>query len=321
MKTAIVTGASGNLGQAVVNKFLAEGYNVVGTVIPNDLVPINFPSDNFEKAVVDLTDEDETQKFVNAVITKYETIDAAIFTVGVFAMGGIADTTSADILKQYRLNFETAYNIARPVFMQMLKQDSGRLFFIGARPGLLAANSEGMVAYGLAKSLVVRLTELINLEAKGKNVVASVVVPSTIDTPQNRQSMPETDFNKWVKPEDLNAHGTLFGGSLLRWIDEEAAIYSIVQFGNNRAVTKYISEINFVSSARQGDIIELGITATSFGNTSITLHCEVRNKITRKKILTIEKIVFVNLDEYGNPAPHGKTHITYIKDQFEEEDQ
>lgn len=124
---------------------------------------------------------------------------------------------------------------------------------------------------------------------------------------------------KWIKPEDLNANGTLFGGSLLKWIDEEAAIYSIVQLGNNRAVTKYISEINFVSSARQGDIIELGITATSFGRTSITLRCEVRNKITRKSILTIEKIVFVNLDEQGNPVPHGKTHITYIKDQFEEE--
>lgn len=124
---------------------------------------------------------------------------------------------------------------------------------------------------------------------------------------------------KWIKPEDLNPNETLFGGSLLRWIDEEAAIYSIVQLGNHRAVTKYISEINFVSSARKGDIIELGITATSFGRTSITLRCEVRNKITRKSILTIEKIVFVNLDENGNPAPHGKTKITYIKDQFEEE--
>jgi acyl-CoA hydrolase len=124
---------------------------------------------------------------------------------------------------------------------------------------------------------------------------------------------------KWIKPEDLNANGTLFGGSLLRWIDEEAAIYSIVQLGNKRAVTKYISEINFVSSARQGDIIELGMTATSFGRTSITLRCEVRNKITRKSILTIEKIVFVNLDEDGNPSPHGKTHITYIRDQFEDE--
>src|SRR3546814_20665107 len=86
---------------------------------------------------------------------------------------------------------------------------------------------------------------------------------------------------KWVKPEDLNPNGTLFGGSLLRWIDEEAAIYAIVQLGNQRVVTKYISEINFVSASRQGDIIELGITATEFRRNSITLTCEVRNKLTR----------------------------------------
>lgn len=116
---------------------------------------------------------------------------------------------------------------------------------------------------------------------------------------------------KWIKPEDLNPNGTLFGGTLLRWIDEEAVIYAIVQLGNPNVVTKFISEINFVSSARQGDIIELGISATSFGKTSITLTCVVRNKITRKTILSIDKLVFVNLDEQGNPAPHGKTEITY----------
>jgi acyl-CoA hydrolase len=124
---------------------------------------------------------------------------------------------------------------------------------------------------------------------------------------------------KWVKPEDLNPNGTLFGGSLLRWIDEEAAIYAIVQLGNQRVVTKYISEINFVSASRQGDIIELGITATEFGRTSITLTCEVRNKITRKSILTVEKMVFVNLGEDGLPAPHGRTEIKYVKDQFQDD--
>lgn len=123
---------------------------------------------------------------------------------------------------------------------------------------------------------------------------------------------------KWVKPEDLNPNGTLFGGSLLKWIDEEAAIYTIIQLGSQRVVTKLISEINFVSSARQSDIIELGITATDFGRTSLTLRCEVRNKITRKSILTIDKMVFVNVDENGQPAAHGKTEITYIKDQFKD---
>lgn len=116
---------------------------------------------------------------------------------------------------------------------------------------------------------------------------------------------------KWVKPEDLNPNGSLFGGTLLRWIDEEAVIYAIVQLGNPHVVTKFISEINFVSSAKQGDIIELGIEAIQFGNTSLTMRCEVRNKISRKTILSIDKLVFVNLDQEGNPKPHGRTEITY----------
>lgn len=121
---------------------------------------------------------------------------------------------------------------------------------------------------------------------------------------------------KWVRPEDLNANGTLFGGSLLRWIDEEAAIYAIVQLGNGKAVTKYISEINFVSSAALGDLIEMGLTATKFGRTSLTMRAEVRNIFTRESILTVESIVFVNLGEDGLPAPHGYSTITYDRDRI-----
>lgn len=120
---------------------------------------------------------------------------------------------------------------------------------------------------------------------------------------------------KWVRPEDLNANGTLFGGSLLRWIDEEAAIYAIVQLGNGNAVTKYMSEINFVSSATQGDLIEMGLTATRFGRTSLTMRAEVRNMFTRSSILTIDRIVFVNLDDDGTPLEHGYTEITYDRDR------
>ncbi|MBL3654552.1 acyl-CoA thioesterase [Fulvivirga sediminis] len=122
---------------------------------------------------------------------------------------------------------------------------------------------------------------------------------------------------KWVKPEDLNPNRTLFGGSLLRWIDEEAAIYAIIQLENQRCVTKYMSEINFVSSAKEGDIIELGMEASKFGTTSLTLSCVVRNKLTRKTILAVDKIVFVSLDENGAPQPHGKTEVTYVKDRLQ----
>ena len=121
---------------------------------------------------------------------------------------------------------------------------------------------------------------------------------------------------KWIKPEDLNANHTLFGGKLLQWIDEEAALYSIIQLENSKTVTKYISEINFVNSARQGDIIEIGIEVVNFGRTSLTLSCEVRNKMTHQTIITIDKIVFVSLDENGNPQPHGKTEVEYVEDRL-----
>jgi len=124
--------------------------------------------------------------------------------------------------------------------------------------------------------------------------------------------MSEIEFTtrKWVRPEDLNANGTLFGGSLLKWIDEEATIYAILQLGNRRVVTKLISEINFVASAIEGDLVEMGLVATKFGTTSITMRAEVRNMVTRKNILTVDRIVFVGLGTDGRPKPHGYTDTT-----------
>lgn len=110
---------------------------------------------------------------------------------------------------------------------------------------------------------------------------------------------------KLIKPQDLNAHGTLFGGSVLAWIDEEAAIYVICQLGKGNIATKFMSEIDFVSSAKLGDIIEIGMETVAFGTTSITIKCEVRHKFTKSPIIKIDKIVFVHLDDDGSPIPHG----------------
>jgi acyl-CoA thioesterase YciA len=121
---------------------------------------------------------------------------------------------------------------------------------------------------------------------------------------------------KWVKPEDLNPNETLFGGKLLAWIDEELALYTIIQLENPRIVTKFMSEINFRSSVRQGDIVEIGIDVVKFGTSSLSLKCEARNMLTRETIISIDNVVMVSLDADGKPKAHGKTTIEYIKNRL-----
>ncbi len=111
---------------------------------------------------------------------------------------------------------------------------------------------------------------------------------------------------KWVMPEDLNPNGSLFGGRLLSWVDAEAAIFAMCQVGQDKhVVTKFISEVNFVSSAKQGDVIEMGVEIVRVGTSSITLHVLVRNLITKAIIIDIEDIVFVCIGVDGKAAPHG----------------
>lgn len=110
---------------------------------------------------------------------------------------------------------------------------------------------------------------------------------------------------KLVRQEDLNPMGNLFGGRVLQWIDEEAAIFAMCQLSTKNVVTKVISEINFVAPGHLGDIIQIGMSVKSFGRTSITCECLVRNKDTQKEIIKIDKIVFVSVDKDGVPVPHG----------------
>jgi acyl-CoA hydrolase len=112
---------------------------------------------------------------------------------------------------------------------------------------------------------------------------------------------------KLIKPEDLNPRGTLFGGRILQWIDEEAAIFAICQLESSNIVTKLMSEVNFVTTAQLGDVIEFGMDLVNFGNTSVTICCDVRNKKTKQSIVRVDKIVFVLLDNDGKPCPHGIT--------------
>ena len=109
-----------------------------------------------------------------------------------------------------------------------------------------------------------------------------------------------------IAHKDLNSNGTLFGGRVLDWIDEEAYIYCNCQLENDRIVTRSMSGIEFTSSAIRGDIIEIGMETVKIGKTSITIRCNVRNKRTEETITSVDAIVFVNLGEDGKPSPHNK---------------
>lgn len=122
-----------------------------------------------------------------------------------------------------------------------------------------------------------------------------------------------------VLPSDLNYGDSLFGGRVLQWIDEEAAIYAICQLETNYLVTKHIGEISFEAPALKGDVIEFGLETKKVGTSSITISCLVRNKATKKTICFADDIVFVQIDPQSRkPIAHGKTLEQLAKATAEE---
>lgn len=110
---------------------------------------------------------------------------------------------------------------------------------------------------------------------------------------------------KMVMPADLNGAGTLFGGKCFSFIDEESYVHASCELNYNKLVTVFVSEMTFVSPAKEGDIIEIGAEVIGYGRTSITLKAAIRNKTTKEMICEVEKIVFVAIDNEGKPIPHG----------------
>jgi NAD(P)-dependent dehydrogenase (short-subunit alcohol dehydrogenase family) len=203
MKTVIITGAGGNLGTAVIREFLDKNYRVIATV-SNEKARGDLEAHlNLDVQVINLTEEKETDDLIQACIKKYQIIDAAVLLVGGFMMGDLVHTSVKDLRDQITLNFETAYNVTRPLFPHLVENKRGSIIFIGARPALKPAQGKTLIAYSLSKSLLFKLAEFLNEAAKGMNVSVSVVVPSTLDTPLNRKSMPDSNPENWVKTTDV----------------------------------------------------------------------------------------------------------------------
>lgn len=205
-QTAIITGAAGNLGQAVVKNFLDHGLTIVATVLPHENERVKDFENNpaFQKYEVDVTDEKAAKQFIQQIVQKNGTIDVSALLVGGFAMGNLKETEGSQLKQMFALNFESAFYMAREIFAQMaIQATGGHIFLVGARPALLPEVGKDMMAYALSKSLIFEFAKMLNAEGKKKNIITSVIVPSTLDTPQNRSAMPDANFANWVKPEEV----------------------------------------------------------------------------------------------------------------------
>ena len=202
-KSVIITGAAGNLGKAVTSKFLDLDYDVYAVIAIRDN-PEFIIAQSLKTYQANLMYEPEAVNTMNQIWDTAKNLEIVIMIVGGFAMGSIENTSLEDFEKMFRLNFVTAYNVARPVLKKMKEQKRGGLFvFIGARPATHPSQAKDMVGYALSKSLLFRLSEIINEEGKGRNIRSAVIVPSIIDTSENRKTMPDADFSKWVTPESI----------------------------------------------------------------------------------------------------------------------
>lgn len=197
MASVIITGASGNLGRALTTAFTEAGYQVAGTGVWADA-----PA-SYQGTRIDLTDEAATDEWITAVLASQGIPEAVIMTAGGFTMGTISSTPVTVLREQLRLNVDTAYNVVRPVLAAMKSKGEGCLFFIGSRAGMDPGKNADTVAYGLSKSLLFRLSELINQETAGTRIRSFVVVPGIIDSAPNREAMPDADFSTWQTPEAI----------------------------------------------------------------------------------------------------------------------
>jgi NAD(P)-dependent dehydrogenase (short-subunit alcohol dehydrogenase family) len=211
-KVALVTGASGGLGNFVTEAFLTAGATVIG--VARSIQSSAFAGPKFVAMPVDLSKGEATKEMVEAAIQRFEKIDMLVHVMGGFAGGElIDDTDDATWDKMMNLNLRSAFNICRAVLPHMRKVKRGRVIAIGARSAV--EPKACLSAYCASKAALVSLIRTVALEGKDDGITANVILPGTMDTPANRTDSPSADFSKWVPPAKV--------ASLALWLASEEA--------------------------------------------------------------------------------------------------
>lgn len=206
-KVVVITGAAGNLGRAIVQAFESQGASLVLLDRKDGRLMKTFPAiaaldKHFLINGVDLTSEASVGDAISQVATKYRGIDVLVNTAGGYHAGTPVHETSVETLDfMMDINARTAFLSCQAVVPHMLDAGSGKIINIGARPGMKGFAKSS--AYAMSKSAVLRLTESLSAELKREGINVNAVLPGTIDTPANREAMPDANYSRWVTPQSI----------------------------------------------------------------------------------------------------------------------
>jgi NAD(P)-dependent dehydrogenase (short-subunit alcohol dehydrogenase family) len=205
-KIALISGGTGGLGRAVSLSFLHEGATVIATYIIQEeadaLRALVGPNQRLELLPLDATDESACQNLVSGIAARHGRLDFLINTIGAYAGGKpLWETDSRTWQLMFKLNVNAGYALLRAAVPVMLEQKSGAIVNIAARAAF--DHAAGASAYAASKSASVAMIDCLAQDLKGTNVRANSVLPSIIDTDANRRAMPDADFSKWPKPEEI----------------------------------------------------------------------------------------------------------------------
>ena len=206
-KIIVVTGAAGNLGQAVVKGFLQSNGTVCGLDHRSGRLDQFISSKRSAESFyafdeVDLTDNSNILSLAERIKSEVGDVNVLVNTVGGFSMGEPVHSISEETWQRMMdINVTSLLNAAAAFVPTMIESGGGKVITIGAKDGLVGMVNAG--AYSAAKAAVLRLTESMASELKQKNIQVNSVIPGIIDTPENRKDMPDADFKKWVSPEQV----------------------------------------------------------------------------------------------------------------------
>lgn len=202
----IVTGGTGELGMSIVSEYIKNGAMVVTNY--RTLEKWNALKDSIQEPERligikgDLTKEKEVEHFFQQYQKKYKRLDVLVHTIGGFWMGGeIADTPLEKWNLMHAVNLTSTFLCTRVAFQIMKTQCSGKIFTIGAQ--VIETFPAGMGAYAVSKAGVMALTRTLANEGKSYNIQVNALIPSIINTAENRKAMSNADFSKWVTPKEI----------------------------------------------------------------------------------------------------------------------